>query len=276
MRRFATALLVAAAILLAGLTFTAFWLQQTVFDPHRTEAAARRILKAPVVTNLVVNKVTAATTASLPKPVVDRVGQDRIRSATNEAVHDPRVVDTLVQASSRTHRHLADGDTAPVVLDGAPMISAVADALTKASPEAAHAVSKHPLHIEMSTKAVPDLSWANKLTATVMTPCAALAVLFAVFALAIAPYRPRVLNHLGGWLIGLSAFQLVAVWVIPAMVLPRFGAWGELLAQVASDVSGGVIGGLAVLFLSGVGCVVVSWVWAAARGTVELSGHRAR
>jgi hypothetical protein len=268
MRRLTTTLLLTLAVFLAGIAFTAFWWQQTVFSPDRGETAARHVLQAPVVTHLVIDQVTAATLAGMPQPIEDRVGAGRVRDAVATAVHDPQVTDALVRAFARTHRYVVDGPSPePIVVDAAPVTRAVAAALSPVSREAAVAVAAHPLQVRIPTAALPDLSWLHRLVDALVIWSTLLAVGCAAGALLLAINRPQVLSRLGAWLIGLTAVQLVLVWAAPTWVLPRLGAWGTLLAQVSTDLNSGVFGALAVMFCAGLTALVGGRIWARVQPT---------
>jgi hypothetical protein len=269
MRRLVTSLFVAFAVLLASAAFTAFWLQQTVFSPQRSEIAAQRAIQAPFVTKLVVDQVDQLMLSALPPPVVAQLGKDRIRASVSEAVRDPQVVATLTHAFAQAHRGLAAGGAnQPVVVDGAPVARAIGASLSKVSPQVGQAVAAKPMQVQLPSKIISDLSRAKDLVDALVMWCGGLALLFAIAALGVSKNRAGLLQHLGGWMIGLTVVQFALAWVLPTMVLPHFGSWGALAAQISSDLTGGTVTALIALLVAGVVCVIGGRMWAANRRSV--------
>ena len=67
------------------------------------------------------------------------------------------------------------------------------------------------------------------------------------------------MRTVGRWLIGISLVHLVVLWVIPVLIVPAVTSspWAALIAAVAKALSAGLLAGLIVLFVAGVGILVI-------------------
>jgi hypothetical protein len=266
MRRLVSALCVALAVVFASAALTSFWLQQTVFSPQRAETAARQVLQNPSVIKLVTDQATQALTSALPAPVIAQLGPERIQAVVGSAARDPQVTAALAQTVAHAYRDLVtSGEAKPIVVDGGPMARAMGASLAQVSPQLGQAVAASPMRVEVRSQMMADLAQAKKLVDTVFAWCTGLALLCAAAGLVVSKNRPGLLQHLGGWLIGVAAVQLVLAWALPTKVLPRFGSTGELLGQIAAGMTGGVVTVLVVLLVAGAGGIVAGRVWSAGR-----------
>jgi hypothetical protein len=266
MRRLVTALFVTFAVLLSSAALTAFWLQQTVFSPERAATAARHVIASPAVAKLVTDQATQTLTAGLPQPVIAMIGQETIRAAVTKAASDPQVISGLEQTVAKAYRDMVTtGKDQPIVVDGAPMARAIGASLAQISPQVGAAVAASPMQVEVRSTLMADMARAKNAVDTVLVWCAGLALLFAVAAVGVSGNRPGVLQHLGGWMAGVALVQLALTWALPEKILPRFGESGELLGQVASDLTGGVVTVLVALLVAGAAGLVGGRLWSVGR-----------
>ena len=86
-----------------------------------------------------------------------------------------------------------------------------------------------------------------------------MAALFLGGAIVLSRDKRQTLRTVGRWLIGISLVHLLVLWVVPVLIVPAVTSspWASLIAAVAKALSAGVLAGLVLLFVAGVGILVV-------------------
>lgn len=247
MRRSAAVLLSWIALVLVGAGVTGWWLQQTAFEPSRTEEVANAVLEHDSVRAELTRRITEATAAQL--------GLDRaaVALAVERAADTPAGVDLLAQLTVDSHARLIGERDAPVQITPAQLVVVLGDDRAAALPA-----------IVLPVPQVAPLAWLDR-TLDQLTIAMFLGALgCGLLALVVHPDTARLLKMMGLGLLGVAVFIGLIGWVLPMFVLPLLTAspWVAALPETTASAAPLLVGVSLVAVGAGIALVITGFAWA--------------
>jgi hypothetical protein len=252
-------LLTHLGMVLAALAFSSWWTTHTVFDTTRSRRIAEVALTSAPLRAYVAEAIAPVVSAAVPTLLSSPVGSST--PAATEAVTprleavlaDPAIQAKLEQFIGDIHDRLVGIRSGPAILDP----QTVAQLVAAADPQVtlADLARIPPVSIDVPTQR-PLVDGSR--TFRSRWPLYALgAVVLLAAAIAVTRDRRDTVRLIGKWLIGISIAQLVVLYVIPVLVVPRVtsNAWAGLVAAVAQEVGANLVTGLALMAAAGVACL---------------------
>jgi hypothetical protein len=246
-------LLLHLGMLAAALSFTSWWVSHTILDVSRTQRVTHAVLADSDFRAFVAGEISPMIQEEVPGVVVPTAA---LQSRVATVLDDPGVRSQLETFVVDIHKGLLGERDQPAVLDQPTLARIVTAAVPSIPPEdlaQLHAVSINPPRLG-------PLSTTRKLLQDKFGLLVAVAALLLVGGVALSGNRRQALSLIGRWLIVISLVHLVFLWAIPVLILPAVTSspWASLIAAVAKALSAGLLTGLVILFVAGVGLLVIN------------------
>jgi hypothetical protein len=258
MRRVVAELILAIGLLAGSVAISGWWFQSTTLDPSRTERVASTVLESP--------EVRTAVGEAIATAVAKETGLDEatMQQTVNDAIRTVPDLSFLSSVVADAHRAAIGEGPSRVQLDQevlAPLVGAE--------------VAAQAAGVGFTVPEVGVLTRANEGLSNWLQTLAIISGLCVLAAFILHPTRPAVFRRLGWWLLGLSLWQLMITWVIPAVVVPSLttNPWALLAAKVSVASTSDVIPALAGLAVAGIASLVAAMMWTMAGETRAKEVH---
>jgi hypothetical protein len=256
-------LLLSVGMLLAGLSFTCWWLSHTILDVSRTQRVTHAVLADGDFRTFLAGKISPMVGLTLPG-----ADQHAVDSQLADVLGRPEVQTQLEGFIVDVQRNLLGETDAPAVLSQADITRIVTAALPDVPANELAALSG----VSVNPPKVGALSSLRRLVHNKFGLLVALAAVSLAAAVALSRNRRQTLATVGRWLIGISLVHLLVLWIIPVYLVPAVTSspWASLIAAVARALSSGLVTGLVILLVAGVGIVVADRVMKKPGWTAEF------
>jgi len=243
-------------MLVAGLCFTAWWVQHTMLDPARTERIAHVVLDDADFRDYLSKAIQPAVSHAVPAVALQTATPAQIttvRDTLATTMARPEIRAALETFLADAHRQLVGEGTGSVTLSRDSVESMVNAAIPGLSP--ADLAKMPPVTFDVPRSSA--LQRAREFLDQWLLPALAAAIVLVLGGVALSKRRANALKIVGRWLIAISLGHVVMLWLIPVEVLPRLSTspWVHLIASTAKAFSAGVITTLVVMLGVGVFCL---------------------
>jgi hypothetical protein len=252
-------------MVLAALAFASWWTTNTILDTARTRRVTEAVLENENLRHHVAGLIApiaaqAVSPVSLATATGTRAGganasSDALNQRVNAVLDRKDIRTNLEQFVVDAHDRLLGQGTGPAVL-ARPTVDAIVHAAIPTLP-AAELAKIPPVRIDVP-KAAPIAASRSALRNRMWLYTLGAIVLLAI-ALVTTRDRRATLKIIGAWLLGISAFHLIVLWVLPVLVLPNVTSnpWVGMVSGVARALGADLVAGLVVLTALGLGLLFI-------------------
>jgi hypothetical protein len=249
-RRITAEILLGIGLFLATLAASGFWLKVSMLEPDRTQKVASTVLES--------SEVRTAVAGAIADAVAQATNQksEQIQPLVLQGIAGATDKSFLTELVARAHE--------AVIGIGSPKIALSADTLT---PLVGAKLAAQAAGVSFVVPQVKALATVRDRIDSWITALAAMAGLLVAAAFLIHNNRAKVFRQLGWWLLGMSAWELVVTWVVPAFILPAVttNPWALLASRVAAASAADLRPALVGLAVAGVASLLASVMWGAVR-----------
>lgn len=243
---------------LAAMAFASWWMTNTVYDTARTRRVAEIVLASADLRDYVAGRIAPVVAGALPQagtPGAAPVDPAKLATGISDALGRADVQHGLAEFVGELHDRVIGVGSGPVVL-AQPIVQELAAA---ADPQLSLA---DVAEVPAASVPIPRQQTLTVASSTFRSrwPWYALgAVIALVVAFVLSSDRRSTVRLVGRWLVGISAVQLVVLYLVPVWIVPNVTSnpWAGLVAAVVREWGASLVTGLALIAAAGVACLLV-------------------